>query len=604
MISIKRLFNYKFILIAIFLTWLTGCVSSRDIKNDRSPDAAHAEHLVQQGEFGLAAQEFLALADEHSKERAYYRLRAAEALRENGNLDTVAEVLKQIKRRHLSEEEDVRINLLQAEIALAHHDIAQALSWLNSPEKHFPAHLRIRALELRARGLTENGDVMTGVRTRLTLNQLLSGTDRTQNEAQIIETLQKFTPEELKTEASAFSDSDPLHPWLERALRKKGRALPQTVLRPDRPVGTQLPDQNMQREGFQPIRHVALLLPSDNSLKSIAQSIRDGFFTAHTADQNEIRPEIRVYDVGPQPEDAISVYQQAVSDGAERVVGPLTRAAVAALFAQQTLPVPVLALNHPDSGEPPPPGSAEFGLLPDAEAVQVAEYMHERDIQRAVVIAATDDWAERAALAFRAQFEQAGGSVVGEARVKEGDINFSAMIRQAFAAVPAVKNVRSLAADATVSSTAIFISLRPQQARLLLPQLKIASYNALPVFGTSHIYSGVPNVSLDRDLNGVYFCDSPWLFDTTPGLPKRADIVRTVESARGGGARLFAFGLDAYALLPYLGWLEQHHEVYLPGATGQLAQDASGRIHRLLTWAQFTDGLAHPVNELTLNPVE
>jgi outer membrane PBP1 activator LpoA protein len=150
--------------------------------------------------------------------------------------------------------------------------------------------------------------------------------------------------------------------------------------------------------------------------------------------------------------------------------------------------------------------------------------------------------------------------------------------------------------SASESDIGIFISMRPQQARLLLPQIKLAGYSSVPVFATSHIYAGDYNPGLDRDLNGVEFCDAPWLFDAALGLPKHSEIARALDSARGAGARLFAMGLDAYALLPYLDWMSQHHDSYIAGATGQLAEDNFGRIQRLLIWAQFENGAAHPIN--------
>ncbi len=596
-----------FVLAALLL--LGGCATMGDGGSRALPDpadAAEAQAWYDKGEFNRAAQAFLQLADTHSADRAHYRLRAAEAQREEGNLDAVAHTLDGIKRRRLADEDALRYDLLQAELALQHHDLQRALTLLALPDANLPVNMRARALELRARAQAQSGDALASARTRATLNRWLGGTDRAQNEAQIVETLRTLTPEALKAQATALPANDALRPWMAQALRKSGQGLSQVIPRPNRPVGTQLPDQQMQREGYRSTRFVALLLPSSGSLKSFAQPVRDGFFSAYFNDQADTRPEIRVYDSGKTAEDAVKAYQQALTDGAERVVGPLTREAVSAIFAQGRLKVPVLALNHPDGGESPPPGSAEFGLLPDAEAAQVAEHMIDRGITHAVAIVANDDWAERAALAFRAQFEQHGGTMLNEARIKDGEVNFSTMIKQAMSGVQAIKSAprtpSANAPEAAPPDTGLFISMRPQQARLLLPQIKIAGFASVPVFATSHIYSGASNPGQDRDLNGVQFCDAPWLFDATPTSPKRNDIARNLDSVRGGGARLFALGMDAYALLPYLDWLSQHHDSYLPGATGQLTEDALGRIHRLMIWAQFDNGVAHPINgELSMS---
>jgi outer membrane PBP1 activator LpoA protein len=93
----------------------------------------------------------------------------------------------------------------------------------------------------------------------------------------------------------------------------------------------------------------------------------------------------------------------------------------------------------------------------------------------------------------------------------------------------------------------------------------------------------------------VEFCDAPWLFDAQPGLPSHGDIAAQLPAARGGAARLFAFGMDAWNLVPYLDWLRAHPGSYMPGASGQLTADQFGRIRRVLIWAQFQNGLARPL---------
>jgi outer membrane PBP1 activator LpoA protein len=136
--------------------------------------------------------------------------------------------------------------------------------------------------------------------------------------------------------------------------------------------------------------------------------------------------------------------------------------------------------------------------------------------------------------------------------------------------------------------------MKPQQARLLLPQLRLAK-NTLPVFATSHVYAGGDDATADRDLEGVEFCDAPWLFDAQPGLPRRTDLNNALPATKGVTARLFAFGMDAWGLVPYIDWMRGHPGSYLPGATGQLVADEFGRVRRVLIWARFADGVARPV---------
>lgn len=545
-----------------------------------SPDADRAEEFYQQGDFDRAAGAFLDLANTHRGDAAaHYQLRAAEAMRERGDLDGASRIVDDIKRRRLHGDEPLRLDLLDAEIALKRGDAARARTLLVIDDEA-PSNLRLRALELRARADAAGGDAFASAQTRAQLDRLLSGTDREQNRKQLIEVLATLDANALKSRFDTLSPNDPLRPWIEQALRKQGQALARELPRPSQPVGTMRPGQNgaLEAEGYQPAKRVALLLPLSAQLAGVSNAIRDGFLSAYFADTPERRPELRIYDAGKTPADAVAAYEKAVADGADRVVGPLQRESVGQLF-HQPLTARVLALNHPDTGEVPPPGSAEYGLLPETEGAQVAEHLRERGITSAAVIVAEADWAERAARAFRAQFEAGGGVIAGESRLREKEVNFATAITQATASLG--------------PGGGVFISMRPQQARLLLPQLKIAN-QAAPVFATSHIYSGDSNSTLDRDLDGVEFCDAPWLFGPLPGRPDRSQVSGQIASANGVGARLFAFGMDAYALLPYVDWLIAHPDAYLSGATGELTADNFGRVHRLVSWARFVNGMPQP----------
>ena len=53
--------------------------------------------------------------------------------------------------------------------------------------------------------------------------------------------------------------------------------------------------------------------------------------------------------------------------------------------------------------------------------------------------------------------------------------------------------------------------------------------------------------------------------------------------------------MDAYALLPYLGWLRTHPGSYVAGASGQLTMDMFGHVQRTPIWVEFQGGVARPV---------
>ncbi|WP_447732567.1 penicillin-binding protein activator [Rhodanobacter soli] len=588
----------------LFSLALAACVPANAPRSPAELAAAQsAEALSRQGQFDQAAQAWLALATQSRGHADSYRLLAAEAWREEGQLERAAPVLDSIKRQRLSGDEPLRFDLLQAELALDRHDAATALRLTTQPNVVAPPALQLRLLEWRARAMAASGDRWGAARTRVQMDGQLSGFDHTQNRQQILDLLNQVGVESLKQRAAAMQRGDRMLPWVNEALSQLGVAVAQPPPDLQQPVGTLLPgaDANV-REGYKVPTQVALLLPNDGNYAAASTAIREGFFAAYLdAGRNHApRPLVRVYDSQGTADGAVKAYQQAVSDGARLVVGPLTRGEVAAVFSQPQLPVPVLALNHPDDKQLPAADASEFGLLPETEGAQAADHMVERGLRQVYVLVSTDDFAQRAAGAFKAELAARGGRLAGTITLPPGVTSYASIIAgmkfptAPAASAPASSGTTAPAESSLVNDVGIFISMRPAQARVLLPQLRIAQVN-LPVFATSHVYEGSDDVAANRDLDGVEFCDAPWLFDAQPGLPNHDGIAARLPAARGGAARLFAFGMDAWNLVPYLDWLRAHPGSYVPGASGQLAADQFGRVRRVLIWAQFQNGLARPL---------
>lgn len=570
---------------------LSGCVPPAAQKSPAETAASQqADALAQQGKFDEAAQAYLALAQTGS-DRDHYQLLAAEAYRQEGQLDRAAPLLDGIRRQRLTGDEPSRLDLLQAEWALKQHNAPKALQLTTQPNISVPAALQLRLLELRSQAMQQTGDLWGAARTRVEMDGQLQGLDQAQNRKEIVSLLVKLGVDPLKQRAAAMQAGDRMLPWVNEALTQLGVAVAHPAPALEQEVGTMMPGEGANvREGFKMPAHVALLLPASGNLAAAGTAIREGFFAAYadSARNHTPRPPVRVYDSTGTPAGTIKAYQQAVSDGAQLVIGPLTRGEVSALFGLPQLPVPLLALNHPDDKSLPANGVSEFGLLPETEGAQAADHMADNGITHAFVIVSSDDFAQRAAKSFKAELEARGGTVAGSGSLTGSGVNFAATISGL--------GMPTDSGDATATNdSGIFISMRPQQARLLLPQLKLARVN-LPVFGTSHIYAGVDDAGANRDLEGVEFCDAPWLFDVQPGLPNHSDIAAQLPAARGTSARLFAFGMDAWNLAPYIDWLRAHPGSYLPGASGQLTSDQFGRIRRVLVWAKFQDGLARPIN--------
>ena len=590
---------------------LAACQSTPSRRADQ-PSEMDAQTLFLQGEFGAAAQAWLDLARSSRSERDRYRLRAAEAYREEGDAAAMQGLVDNIDRAKLPREDQFRLDLMQAELALTRNDAAGALALLATPTGSVPEDRAPRYYELRARAHASQNSVLDAIGDRVALDTLLGeGSDKAANAAEIRALVAGLPEADLRLRLREADRNDPLYPWLLAGARAKAEASGSggsyaSDIATSRPLEQSFTPavvlHDIERATY---GRVALLLPSKGPLAAAAAAVREGIFAAYFADPNP-RPAIKVYDVGSTVEEAMAAYQLALDDGAERVLGPISREAVTQLFQSDVQRVPTLTLNYADAPALPPPGSLQFALLPEEEAVSAADRLIRRGLRRALVLVPRDEVGQRAAAAFGERLRAQGGVVAGQAEYdpsaadQTNEIRRLTGIEQSQARVQFLRGLlgTELRMDPTPRADvdAIFLFARNAQARILLPQLKSLEATRFPILATSAIYGG-SNSAADVDLDGVEFCEVPWLLGATneSSIPTRAQLV-ALKTASGPAARLFAFGIDAYRLLPHLEWLERNPGRPVIGATGALSADPNGRIRREPGWARYTGASPRPVD--------
>lgn len=318
--------------------------------------------------------------------------------------------------------------------------------------------------------------------------------------------------------------------------------------------------------------HLALLVPLQGSLASSGKAIKSGFLAAHEAAPPEAHiSQVNVIDTTAVG-DIRTAYQQAIDQGADFIVGPLAKPDVRALSTMGDIKVPILTLNYLSPSSPAPANIYQFGLSPLDEAVQAAALAKQADHHAAIVIAPRSEWGASVAQAFRHEWESLGGTVT-DSLVYTGPItSLSKQVKQLLhfheAANKHVLPTRRKDFDV------IFLVATPSIARQIHPLLKFYFAGDIPVYATSLIYSGLPNPALDSDLEGVTFCDAPWILN---------------EKHTQNNARLFALGQDAYQISTQLNKLIDSADSF-EGATGNLFLNDQHRVVRKLVCAQFHHG--------------
>lgn len=311
---------------------------------------------------------------------------------------------------------------------------------------------------------------------------------------------------------------------------------------------------------------IALLLPLEiPTFAFAADAVRGGFMAAKNRAQSAA--EIVIYPTHGIKDEIPALYRQAVAEGAQFVVGPLTRAEVAGLNSAELVTVPTIALNTLDEDAASPAKLVRFGLPLEEEASQLARLARTQGMQTAIVAVADSTLAKRMAQAFAAEWTEQGGAVVLQAEFSDKSNLLD--VKAQIAAEPA--DMIFLAADA-------------EKARQIRPYLD----QAMPTFGLSHIYDGDPKNPLNGALNAIHFIDMPWLLN--PDAPEYAYYRETAASFPPMAQRWFAVGVDAWNLLSALS--ENPAGTFqLRGLTGNVSL-RENRIVRELQAAQFrNDGV-------------
>lgn len=365
---------------------------------------------------------------------------------------------------------------------------------------------------------------------------------------------------------------------------------------PDHPAALELPGgMDSVLEGGSTPTKVALLLPLSGRLAPAAQAVRDGYlanyYTARARDGFSTDIEIiNLLDF----DSVIQAYNSAVENGAEFIVGPLSKNTVEELSKLPARTVPVLALNRIDDSLPNG-GTAfvQLALAPEDEAEQIATLAFGQGARRALIIHPAGQWGSKINTALLEQWKKLGGVVSSTATYTSRE-SYSSSISSALSLPSSeqrANDIRSMLAT-KIESTArrrqdidvvFLLSKNAVEARSLKPLLAYHYASDLPVYATSNIYRGIADTR-DKDLNGIHLVETPWL------LTKNLRTQTTIEAGDSGNSaysRLNALGADAFLLQTRFAQLRAGEDMLIRGNTGLLSLTPALHIKRQLQPATF-----------------
>ena len=490
--------------------------------------------------------------------------------------------------------------------------IYQSLLHLPEIEEIDDYRFKALALNIRSRGVLAIGKPLESARMRMQIREFLKTPEEIEaNNDFIWDALNRIT-EPAMIRALAEQQTAEMRGWLELNLIVRRSNMLPTKMEP-------WIDQWHERYGEHPAapiyalnlleesrsvyiepKHIALMLPFSGRLEKVAEAIQNGFLYAYYEDSGQLA-ELEIINASNDPAEFSLQYEQAIQNGADFVVGPIDKELVNMLQQRQTLEVPTLTLNYGNEQDEPRQNLYQFGLLPEDEAVQIADFALAQGRHHALVLVPDTEWGYRLQRAFTKRFESLGGHVVGNNIYPAKKNDYSAAITNLLNLT--TSNHRKSILQQTIKEQVrfearrrqdvdmIFIAANSRQARLIKPQLKFHHAQDLPVYATSHISTSNSKPEDDRDLNEILFVDIPWMLDNRNNADYRQINAYWPDDSQRF-SRLFALGIDAYRMIPSLRRLMINPEEQLQHHTGLLSVDNSGRVKRSLLMATYQNGRA------------
>jgi len=574
---------------------------------------------MQKGQHKQAASLYHTLSKSKTAQQDEFNLLAADAFIKSGDIDAAQLHLDKINATSLSIEQSNRLNLLYAQISLSHGDAEQALNALSTTQPYNlnPAD-KIVFYQSLAFAYSLTGNLLQSVKTRIQLDPLFEDAlQRHENNTVILNTLKLLPTQSLINNQAAAPDI--LGGWMALALLLKTAKLNldstefQTSLNewmrlfPEHPANSAFLQSTLEglKNSFKLPSAIALLLPESGRFAQAAQSIKQGFMAAYHISESGFQPAIRFYD--STQDNPVNLYHRAISEGAELVIGPLSKDNIQSLASNTELTIPVLALNHiPDLAK----GNLfQFGLSPIDEARQIASKASFDGNTKVLLLTPETNKGRRIADYLTKYWQETAGTLLEAQSYNIKETDFSIPIKKLLNLGESKYRYNRLKRllGTNIQFTerrrqdvdAIFLSASAQKARSIYPQLQFYRATRLPVYATANIYSGQVNPSMDIDLNNISFCDIPWLFpDAYSGELSQASLRDTWQHLPGRYLKLMSLGIDSFNIIPYLGQLDS---VLYSGATGKLSLNRENRITRQLVCAKFIDGKPE-LQDFTVEP--
>lgn len=604
---------------------LTAC-DVQPVKPDKEPIAGETTRPItpHQATLSEEASQLLEQAEDSDSEaeKRKLQLQAARLYLQAGEVERAKQLHEQMTRQlqasdtetgKKKETDNISLSLLATEIAVTEKNTPLATELIAEIEP-VTRDQQLYFYSLKADIDYLSGKFMFAIDRRVQLNTYFTeDRQKQQNSKKIWAALSNLSNEQLKQEQQKGhrSNKSTIEGWIDLAsVMRSGQQHIGKLENDLLDWGTRHPSHPANGEFLTGLidtyqadlsdrKYIVVLLPMSGDLSKVTATIKNGLLSAYYNDTSSAnKPVLSFLDTSDDSVSFNQLYKQAIDEGATHIIGPIDKVSINQLAQQRELDIPVLTLNHSENAASHTENLFQFGLSPEDEAHQAAELAIMQNKMRAAVFYPDSEWGKRLSKAFTEHYQYLGGSVLSSADYATNTNDYRRPIRamlnldQSDIRRSKVENTIGLKTQSEPHRRQdidmIFLAATHRSARSIMPAFKFHHAGNLPVYSTSHVYTGKVNRELDRDLNGLMFCDLPWVLDNNSELEK---TFKRNWPQQASLTRLFALGVDAYHLIYNLDYLQNRDYAFYNGQTGNIQFDEYNRITRKLLWAKFERGM-------------
>ncbi|AZG71892.1 penicillin-binding protein activator [Shewanella livingstonensis] len=606
---LKRLNTTKFVCALIFSVLVVGCAAKKQQENiDASASLVAAEH---------PAKIYLAQATSSSlpEKRDRYLLLAAHAYINDGNFNSAVNVLTSMQKSM------VNVASLQAEHIYLRARIAEKT---NSSQAaldilQYPPHWQLPRWQMasyhqfKAKLYKNTQQPIDQVKQLSLLSNYLPKSETTAVNNVIWKLLQPLHEETVQS--FMRDQSNPIFAgWLQLTFIAKHYAVEPTQLvrylgewqrnNPNHPAAMKLPadlEKALNAKPFRP-QNIAVLLPLTGPRAVVAEPIRQGLLSSYLSDY-DANVSINFYDT--QQGVAIA-YQQAVTKGAEFIIGPLLPNEVEELQKindKQKSTVPQLYLNQTDTFVPQP-NLFYFSLSPAQEASDAAHKLYSDGVKQPLLLASNDPIGKRMADSFKQTWLTLTSNDAEVYFYDAGD-QMKVTVQEALGVKDSqarISRMRDLLGSRLASDfrsrqdiDAIYMISGSQDLALLKPFLDVNfSVFSEPVtlYTTSRSRLENESAQSSQELNNLMISDVPWLMQSSSETQLVSELWSGWNNTQ---KRLYVMGFDALELVNRLAQMRAFPGYQFMGRSGALSVKPNGVIDRQLSWGKYTQGKLTPL---------